>query len=123
MRNGYFSITVHKHVDEFVLPKIENTVFETSENENSASVEDVKDYLLYELSLLNVKTFSNTSMSLSRSMMILSMILPLENNNNNNNKSEEFKLSVDSTSTWQIARLLREKGLNLAIYYRLDTTT
>ena len=123
-RNGYFSITVHKHVDELVLPKIENTVFETFQNENSASVQDVKDCLLHELSLLNIKTFCNTSMSLSRSMIILSMILPLESNNNNiNNKTEEFKLSVDSTSTWQIARLLREKGLNLAIYYRLDTTT
>lgn len=123
-QKDFFSITVKRHGEEFQLPKIENTVFETFDNEKSAAVGDVKDYLLHQFSLLNITTLDTTSMSLSRNMIILSMILPSENKNDQNDKNsavEEFKLSFDGTLTWQIARLLREKGLQLAIFYQLDT--
>ena len=124
-RKDFFSITVKRHGEESQLPKIEKTVFETFDNDKSATVQDVKDYLLHQFSLLNITTLNTTSMSLSRNMIVLSMILPSENKNDKNDKNgavEEFKLSFDGTLTWQIARLLREKGLQLAIFYQLDTT-
>lgn len=121
-RKAFFSVTVKRHGEEFQLPKIENTVFETFDNDMSATVQDVKDYLLHQFSLLNITTLNTTSMSLSRNMITLSMILPSENKNDKSSSVEEFKLSFDGTLTWQIARLLREKGLQLVIFYQLDTT-